>query len=167
MGHILVSVIEDSYGWHDTITGCMNRALSVERYGEGSYQTLRNHFHRNTRDNFLIELGKYGLGKKDLVPNVNFFTKIVADAEGTLSWASENKPGSVVAVRAEMDVLVVLSNTPHPYDPKSDYSPSPVDVERFQGEVVSENDVCRTRCPENVRGFVLTEALAPARGGLS
>ncbi|MEN9581954.1 MAG: hypothetical protein RJA70_4963, partial [Pseudomonadota bacterium] len=84
MGRIFFSIIEDSYGWHDTITGHMTRSLSARKYGHGSYQALRNNFHRNSRDNFLVELGKYGLGKRDLVPNVNFFTKVLVNNEGQL-----------------------------------------------------------------------------------
>jgi hypothetical protein len=168
MGHVLVSVTEDSYGWHDTITGCMNRTLSEQKYGQGSYQDRRNDFYRNTRDNFLIELGKYGLGKKDIVPNVNFFTKITTDSEGNLSWASEHKPGSSVSLRAEMEVLVVLSNTPHPFEEKKEYAPSEVEVEVLRGgPAAKKDDQCRTRCPENERGFTLTETMVAAHGGLS
>src|SRR3954468_9747109 len=63
MGRVLASIIEDSCGWHDTISGCGDAAASRARFGEGTYQALRNDFHRNSRDNLLIELGKHGLGK--------------------------------------------------------------------------------------------------------
>lgn len=157
MGRILFSVIADSYGWHDTITGHMTRKQSKKKYGKGDYQTLRNDFHRNTRDNFLVELGKHGLGKKDLVPNLNFFTKIVPDADGNLSWQSDAKAGDSIDLRAEMDVLVVLSNTPHPMDPRTDYAPKPVRLVLWQADPVGADDVCRNQRPENARGFTLTE----------
>jgi urea carboxylase-associated protein 2 len=165
MGRILMSIVDDSYGWHDTITGGLSRKLSEEKYGAGTYQDLRNDWHRNTRDNFLVELGKYGLGKRDIVPNVNFFTKVVSDAEGNLSWASEKKPGSHIDLRAEMDVLVVLSNTPHPYEPSAKYAPSPVALTIWQAEPVAESDICRTKRPENGRGFTLTEAYNRSKAG--
>src|SRR5688572_16037592 len=76
MGRVLCSVVEDTVGWHDTITGHATAEHSRRKYGEGSYQELRNDFFRNTRDNFLIELGKYDLGKRDVVANVNFFAKV-------------------------------------------------------------------------------------------
>src|SRR5690349_22770223 len=66
MGRILCSIVEDTCGWHDTITGHADAAITLQKYGPGSYQKLRNEFHRNTRDNFLVELGKRGLGKRDL-----------------------------------------------------------------------------------------------------
>ena len=79
MGRVLCSIVEDTCGWHDTITGHSDATMTREKYGEGSYQRLRNDFYRNTRDNFLVELGKHGLGKKDLTPNVNFFVKVAVD----------------------------------------------------------------------------------------
>src|SRR5262245_56949783 len=59
MGRVLMSIVEDSAGWHDTVTGHMDRATAVARFGSGSYQALRNDFFRDTRSNFLIELVKY------------------------------------------------------------------------------------------------------------
>jgi urea carboxylase-associated protein 2 len=157
MGRILMSVIEDTCGWHDTITGAMDSALSRTRYGDGAYQERRNDFFRNTRDNFLIELGKHELGKRDIVANLNLFTKIAADADGKLSWVKGNShPGALVDLRAEMDVLVVLSNTPHPLDPATKYAPTPVALTIWQAPPVASDDVCKKKRPENERGFELT-----------
>src|SRR5690606_22061330 len=75
MGRVLCSITEDTLGWHDTITGHATRQHNEARYGRGTYQDLRNDWHKNTRDNLLVELGKLELGKRDLGPNVNFFVK--------------------------------------------------------------------------------------------
>lgn len=157
MGRVLFSIIDDSCGWHDTVTGHMTAELSEKKYGAGSYQALRNDYHRNTRDNFLTEFGKYGLGDKDIVPNVNFFVKAAADASGNLSWQSEPKAGQHVDLRAEMDVLTILSNTPHPWDPASAYAPKPLELTIYKAYPVTADDPCRRSCPENDRGFTLTE----------
>jgi urea carboxylase-associated protein 2 len=155
---VLCSLVDDSCGWHDTITGHMTRAMSIAKYGEGTYQALRNDFHRNTRDNFLTELGKYGLGKRDLGPNVNFFVKVAADAEGNLSWApGHSRAGCSVELRADMNTLVVLSNTPHPLDPNPTYAPKPVLVRLSRGAPAAADDECRRSCPENERGFALND----------
>src|SRR5215468_10060219 len=90
MGRILVSITADSCGWHDTIAGCGDSAALRERFGEGSYQELRNEFHRNARDNFIVELSKHGLGKRDVVANVNFFVRVVVDDQGGMSFAESN-----------------------------------------------------------------------------
>ncbi|HTQ06433.1 MAG TPA: urea amidolyase associated protein UAAP1 [Polyangiaceae bacterium] len=157
MGRVLCSVVADSAGWHDTITGHQSAAASRAKYGDGTYQALRNEFYRNTRDNFLIELGKFGLGKRDLHANVNFFVKVAADLEGNLRWAESTRAGAAVELRAEMNVLVVLSNTPHPLDPAPRYAPKPVALEVLLGPPPATDDACRTSCAENARGFVLTE----------
>jgi urea carboxylase-associated protein 2 len=159
MGRILMSVIEDSCGWHDTITGTMDAAATLQRYGAGTYQELRNDFYRNTRDNFLIELGKHGLGKRDIVANLNFFVKVAADEAGHLAWVAGNsRPGTSIVLRAEMNVLVVLSNTPHPLDPSKTYSPRPVELALYEVPPPAGDDVCRTKRPENARGFELTRS---------
>jgi urea carboxylase-associated protein 2 len=159
MGRVLCSVIADTCGWHDTITGLENQAQSVQKYGVGDYQALRNDWHRNSRDNLLVELAKYGLGKRDFGPNLNFFVKVAADADGKLSWVSGNsKPGSSLELRSEMNTLVLLSNTPHPLDPATQYRTKPVQLAVRVGEPVRSDDACRTSCPENERGFALTEA---------
>jgi len=157
MGRVLCSLVADSAGWHDTITGHLRAESSQAKFGAGSYQALRNDFHRNTRDNFLIELGKYGLSKRDLHANVNFFVKVVADSEGNLAWQAGTRAGAAVELRAELNVLVVLSNTPHPLDPVTTYAPKPVGLELYRAAPVAVDDPCRRSCSENERGFVLTE----------
>jgi urea carboxylase-associated protein 2 len=165
MGRILVSITADSCGWHDTIAGCGDAAALREHFGEGSYQELRNEFHRNARDNFIVELSKHGLGKRDFVSNVNFFMRASVDASGRMSWVAGNsKPGAAVDLRAEMDTLVVLSNTHHPLDPTTKYGPPPVELVIWQGEPAAADDRCRTSRPENGRGFALTEAYAKEVG---
>jgi urea carboxylase-associated protein 2 len=159
MGRVLCSVVSDSVGWHDTITGHATSAHGEQRYGVGSYQKLRNDWFRNSRDNFLTELGKYDLGKRDLVANVNFFVKVAADEDGKLSWVEgHSRAGAHVELRAELNTLVILSNTPHPLDPSPHYAPKPVALEIRSGEPAAADDPCRRSRPENERGFLLTEA---------
>jgi urea carboxylase-associated protein 2 len=164
MGRILCSITEDSVGWHDTITGHGTAAHGRAKFGEGTYQTLRNDWHRNTRDNFLVELGKYDLGKRDIVANANFFVKVVADERGALTFVPDNsRPGGFVELRAEMNTLVVLSNTPHPLDPATKYGPSPVAIAIRSGAPAAADDRCRLSRPENARGFTLTESYFAGR----
>ena len=163
MGRILASVLDDSAGWHDTISGFGNAATTRARFGDGDYQTRRNEFFRNTRDNFLVELGKHGLGKRDLGVAVNFFVKIRVAEDGTLAWATERaRPGVAreVALRFEMNTLVVLSNTPHPLDPATTYAPPEVALALGRAAPPRDDDPCRLSRPENARGFALTEAYA-------
>lgn len=177
MGRILVSIIGDTCGWHDTVSGCGTAASNQARFGPGRYQELRNDFHRNARDNFIVELSKHGLGRRDIVANVNFFVRVSADADGRIGWFSGNShPGAYVDLRAELDTLVVLSNTPHPLDPSTTYASPPVELKirrATKPEHPRPTDPCRLFRPENARGFELTETyvrdvqgrVGPAWGG--
>lgn len=162
MGRVLASIIQDSCGWHDTISGCGDAAAGEARFGPGRYQELRNDFHRNARDNFVVELSKAGLGKRDIVANVNFFVRVNADDQGRIAWVPHNsRPGAEIELRMEMDTLAVLTNTPHPFDPATTYAPPPVELAiRPAGphERPGPDDVCWRSRPENPRGFALTDA---------
>jgi urea carboxylase-associated protein 2 len=164
MGRVLCSITDDTVGWHDTITGHGNAKHGLAKFGEGTYQKLRNDWHRNTHDNFLVELGKYDLGKRDIVANVNFFVKVAPDEQGALSFvAKHSQPGGYVQLRAEMNTLVVLSNTPHPLDPSRTYAPTPVGLTIRSGAPAGSEDPCRLSRPENGRGFELTESYFAGR----
>lgn len=158
MGRILCSIAEDSCGWHDTICGVQDAAGLRARYGEARYQAHRNAMHRNGLDGFLMELGKWGLGKRDLVPNLNFFSKAVADDAGRLQFeTSHRQPGQHVDLRFEMNVLVVLSTAPHPFDPSTAYDPKAVKLTAWRSGTAGADDRCRLSCAENGRGFINTE----------
>ena len=158
MGRILCSVTADTCGWHDTVSGHQDAAGSLQKYGPARYQERRNEYHRNAHDSFLVELGKWGLGKQDLVPNLNLFSKVVADAEGKLQLVSgHSRAGSHVDLRAEMNVLVVLNTCPHPFDPGPAYAPKPVKLAVYRSDPPGADDPTRTSRPENGRGFANTE----------
>lgn len=160
MGHVLLSVTADSCGWHDTISGHQLADEAAAKYGPGTYQELRNACFRNTRENLLVELAKHGLGPRDLHANANLFAKVVADREGALAFVPGNsRAGATIDLRAEMDVLVILSNTPHPLDPSPRWDPPPVALSIHRVAPPGPADPCRVRRPENRRAFELTEAM--------
>jgi uncharacterized protein len=133
MGRILCSITDDTCGWHDTLCGLED--------AEG----------------FLIELGKYGLGKRDLAANINFFSKVTADDDGRLKFhAGHSEPGAFVDLRFEMNTLVVLAASRHPLD-ASTHQLKDIRLTTWHSRPAPRNDPCRTRCPENERGFRNTE----------
>ena len=158
MGRVLCSVVEDTCGWHDTICGHSNGALVESRYGRKRYQDARNEFHRNARDNLLVELGKHGLGKQDVVANANFFSKVTTDPDGRFSFAeSHSRAGAYIELRAEMNVLVVLAAVPHPLDPATTYVARPVELMVRRGAAPGPDDPCRVSRAEIRRAFENTE----------
>ncbi len=165
MGRLFCSITEDTAGWHDTVCGCSDAALVAEKYGIRSFQEARNDCYKDARRCFLVELAKWGLGKRDLVPNLNWFSKVVADEEGRLSFVpGASEPGSHVALRFEMDTLVVLNTCQHPLDPNPKYEPGEVKLEVFAAaEAPAAADPCFQSRPENLRAFENTDAYQKLR----
>ena len=117
----LFTIVQDTCGRHDTIGGCCSAALNTFRYGVG-YQP-------NCRDNFLRELAKFGMGAKDIVANVNFFMYVPVGESGEMDMGpSISKAGDYVDLRAESDVLAIISNCPQINNPVNDYNPTPIRV---------------------------------------
>jgi urea carboxylase-associated protein 2 len=158
MGRILVSITEDTCGWHDPLAGWSTARGVAEKYGVKTYQEARNDCYRNAHDNFVSELGKYGLDERDLAMNLNFFSKVAVDAGGKLTFVPGNsRAGTYVELRAEMNTLVVLNTCVHPLDMSPAYRPQPVKLTVWKSPPPGEDDFCRNFRPENQRGFILTE----------
>jgi uncharacterized protein YcgI (DUF1989 family) len=106
----------------------------------------------------LIELEKYGLGKRDMVPNVNFFSKVQVAEDGGMNFVPGNsQAGSYVELRAEMNVLVILNACQHPMDPSPVYLAKPLMLSLRRVATPAADDICRMSRPENQRGFTLSE----------
>lgn len=117
--HRMMTIIEDSCGRHDTVYGCCSIEIDEVRYGKTKTQSCQS--------NFESELAKYGLGPKDVVSNVNLFMYVPVQPDGALAIAKGvSKPGDHVDLRAEMDVLVVISNCPERDNPAAGFEPTPV-----------------------------------------
>ena len=160
MGRILCSITDDTCGWHDTIGGLTGPQLSRQKFGEARYQEHRNQWHQNAYEGLLVELGKYGMGKRDLSANINFFSRVVVDDEGRMTFDSDHCPaGASLTLRTEMDALLVLSNTPHPLAPGGEYPRCRVQLEIFAAGPPSEDDFCRNFRPECARAVALTDRL--------
>jgi urea carboxylase-associated protein 2 len=158
MGRILCSIPEDTCGWHDTVCGVLDSARMTAQYGTARYQEHRNAMYRSGLDGFLIELGKWGLDKRDVVPNLNLFSKVASDAAGRLRFdTAHRRPGQFVDLRFEMDTLLVLSAAPHPFDPATAWDPKPVEMAAWRSGTAGADDVCRLACAENDRGYINTE----------
>lgn len=154
MGRVLMSIVRDTSGRHDTFAGCSNERLNVAKYGEGA-----NHSRcPNARDRFLLALAKHGLGRKDVMPNVNLFKGVRVAVDGSMTVETEGaRPGDHVELRAEMEVLVVLVNTPHVLDDRPRYTATPVRLIAWRGPATGADDTIRRSTPEALRAFENTE----------
>ena len=146
MGKVMFSVTEDSSGAHDVLMGGSTAASNAKRYGDTKT--------RNTRDNFLIVANKLGLDKRDIPAALSLFAPVRVDKDGKFGWKPELLNGAdYIELRAEMDMVVGLSNCPHPLDPNESYAPNPVTVTRIVAVEPAADDLCRTATAEAVRGF--------------
>lgn len=120
-GLALMSVIADEVGVHDTIGGACSQESNTLRYGQ---HTREQHA---CVENFLIEGSRWGLGKRDLVANINWFMNVPVDPDGALGIVDGlSGPGKRVALRAEVDTLVLVSNCPQINNPCNGFDPTPV-----------------------------------------
>jgi uncharacterized protein YcgI (DUF1989 family) len=110
---------------------------------------------RNTRDNFVLAAQKLGMGPRDVATCLTFFAPVRVDGDGRFVWhEAKRAAGDYVDLRAEMDLLVALSNCPHPLDPASGEPPASIEAIRMKGPAVAADDLCRTATDEARRGFV-------------
>jgi urea carboxylase-associated protein 2 len=158
MGRVLCAITADSCGWHDPLCGFTDPELIASRYGATSYQQHRNDRHVSAREGLVVELGKYGLGERDLMAGINFFSKAQVDAAGQLRLVPDHcRAGDAVDLRFEMDTIVLLHAGPHPLGTGPRYAPPDVLLKVFRSLPIGAEDPCRGRCPENERGYVNTE----------
>lgn len=127
-GRVMLTVTADSCGRHDTSAGACSCESNTVRFGHGT-----KYLHA-CRENFAIEVAKYGLSKRDIVPNINFFMNVPIEQDGSLAIVDGvSAPGDYVELRAEMDVICVISNCPQINNPCNGFNPTPIRVTVREG----------------------------------
>ncbi|WP_416063487.1 urea amidolyase associated protein UAAP2 [Rhodococcus indonesiensis] len=120
-GEALMTLVADEVGNHDTVGGACSQESNTLRYG---HHTKHQHA---CVENFLVEGARWGLGKRDLVSNINFFMNVPVDSDGTLGIVDGlSAPGKRLALRADRDVLVLVSNCPQINNPCNGFDPTEV-----------------------------------------
>ena len=122
-GNPMLTIVADTCGRHDTLGGACAAESNQVRYA------LEKRPMHNCRDNYLLALAESDLdmGKRDLTANVNFFMNVPVTPEGGLTFEDGiSEAGKYVELRAEMDVIVLVSNCPQLNNPCNAYNPTPV-----------------------------------------
>ena len=118
----IFTIIEYQFGGHDTIGGCCSAPSNEMLYGVKNCP--------GCRENFLTALARHGLGRRDIVPNINWFMRVPVEQDGGAAVAlGVSPPGCQVALRAEMDALAVISNCPQVNNPCNNFKPTPIRVQ--------------------------------------
>jgi urea carboxylase-associated protein 1 len=122
-GRVMMTVVADSCGRHDTSAGCCSCESNAVRFGEATK------YQHACRENFILEFAKHGMSKRDIVANVNFFMNVPIDPSGNFTVVDGiSEPGGYVDLLAAMDVLCVLSNCPQVNNPCNGFDPTPIRV---------------------------------------
>lgn len=122
-GNVLMTVTKDTCGKHDTSGGACSCESNSVRFG------LDKKWQHACVENFLYALKDYGLGKRDMTSNINFFMNVPVSKDGTLEIVDGiSDPGSIVDLYAEVNALVVISNCPQMNNPCNAYNPTPIQL---------------------------------------
>lgn len=124
-GNLMLTIIADTCGRHDTLGGACSAESNTVRYA------LEKHHMHSCRDSFIMALAAHdqGMTKRDLPSNINFFMNVPVTPQGELTFEDGiSAAGRYVELRAEMDVLVLISNCPQLNNPCNAYNPTPVEV---------------------------------------
>ena len=145
MGRVLASITDDTFDRNDVLTGGSSAATNGAKYGDSTL--------RNTHDNFILLAARHGLTKRDIPPCLTLFAPVGVDADGAIGWQGPGAPdGARIDLRAELDLLVFVSNCPHPLAPGG-YAPKDVDLVVWKSPPPGADDFCRTATEEAKRGF--------------
>lgn len=125
LAEVLMTVTEDTVGGHDTIGGACSSQVNWLRYGIPGTCSCR--------DNFLAALKTFGMSARDIHSNINWFMNVPVGADGSAQIEDgKSIPGDFVELRAEKDVLVIMSNCPQFFNPCSGWNPTPIRIIRWQ-----------------------------------
>jgi urea carboxylase-associated protein 1 len=120
-GRPMAVVTDTAVDYHDTIGGACSCESNTLRYG---HHTKSQHA---CVENFLQGNARFGRGKRDMVSNINWFMNVPVEADGALGIVDGiSAPGLFVDMRAEMDLVVVVSNCPQINNPCNGFDPTPV-----------------------------------------
>jgi hypothetical protein len=124
-GNVLLTIVADTCGRHDTLGGACAAESNMVRYdlSKGHMHACRNSFLKG------IQLWNHGMDKRDITSNINFFMNVPVTPEGKLTFEDGvSEAGKYVELEAEMDVLMVISNCPQLNNPCNGYNPTPVQI---------------------------------------
>lgn len=124
-GNALLTIVADTCGRHDTVGGACSRESNTMRY------SLDKEPMHACRDSFLcgVQEWGHGMGKRDITCNINFFMNVPVTPDGKLTFEDGiSAPGRYVELKAEMDVIALISNCPQLNNPCNGYNPTPVQV---------------------------------------
>jgi hypothetical protein len=130
-GNVLMTIVADTCGRHDTLGGACATESNMVRYA------VEKRYMHACRQSFLKAIvdWEHGMDKRDITSNINFFMNVPVTPDGQLNFEDGvSAPGKYVELRAEMDVLALISNCPQLNNPCNGYNPTPIEVLIWDGQ---------------------------------
>lgn len=159
-GRVLASVVQDTSGRHDALTGTSTLVRNTARYGDGTPQSTTP----AGRELFKLAALKNNLGPRDIPPSVSFFQGVRIAGDGTTECTGSAGAGAFVTLRAEQPLTVLIANVPHPLDPRPEYVCGPLEVLAYRARPTAPGDPLWGATPEGRRAFLNTAEDLTARG---
>jgi hypothetical protein len=160
-GRVLATIVGDyCNGAGDALCGVSTKAANEAKYGDGSPHGP------SPAGLELLKLAaaKHGLTPRDLPPSVSFFKRVRVSDTGELQYTGSCYPGGHFDLRAELPLVVLIANAPHPLDPRAEYTCTPLDVLAWRGTATTAADPLWSFSPELERAYLNTADYLYARG---
>jgi len=158
-GRVLATVVADTSAHHDAFCGTSSDPWNVAKYGDAAPQGPSP----SGRALLTLAAAKHGLGPCDLPPSVSFFQGVRVEEDGTLAWQGSAGAGTSVELVAEMPLVVLVANVPHPLDPRTDYVVGPLRVHAWRSRPSGPDDAHFDASPERTRAYLNTIDYLEAR----
>ena len=159
-GRVLATVVTDTSGHHDAFCGTTSDAWNVRKHGDAAPQGPSP----SGRALLTLAAAKHGLGPRDLAPSVSFFQGVRVEDDGSLRWLGSAGAGTSVELVAEMPLVVLVADVPHPLDPRTDYVVGPLRVHAWRSRPSGPDDDHFETSPERTRAYLNTIDYLEARG---
>jgi urea carboxylase-associated protein 2 len=156
-GRVLATVVADDSGQHDAFCGTTTAAASRAKYGDSAPQGPSP----SGRELFILAAAKHGLTRADLPPSISFFKGVRVQQDGSVKFTGSAGPGKAVDLLAELPLIVLIANVPHPADPRPAYTCGPLRVHAWRS---APTDPADAASPEAHRAYLNTAGYLAARG---
>lgn len=158
-GRVLATVVHDTSAHHDAFCGTTSDPWNVARHGDASPEGPSP----SGRALLTLAAAKHGLGPRDLPPSVSFFQGVRVEPDGSFTWKGSAGAGTSVELLAEMPLVVLVANVPHPLDPRDDYVVGPLRVHGWRSAPSGPDDAHFDASPERTRAYLNTIDYLEAR----
>lgn len=159
-GRVLATIVADDSRHHDALCGTSTAGANRARYGDSAPQGPSP----SGRELFILAAAKHGLAPRDLPPGLSFFKGVRVGPDGGLAFSGSAGPGKSVELLAELPLIILIANVPHPVDPRQKYTCGPLRVHAWKSRPTGPADARWDASPEALRYYLNTADYAAARG---